>query len=119
MFVNFLMSVWSRHSTASQTNTQSYEPKPKFPQNPHIMSTTILSDIYHLVRQSNNEKNEKTFVIRTDRQDSDIFASNFVLHLIVFAVSLGLQTAILYFTGKCSFKDLCTSKYVISILKTP
>ena len=65
------------------------------------MSTTILSDIYHLVRQSNNEKNEKTFVIRTDRQDSDIFASNnFVLHLVVFAVSLGLQTAILYFTGK-------------------
>ena len=66
------------------------------------MSPTILNDFYHLARQFNNEKHEKTFVIRTDRQDSDIFASNFVLHLFVFAVSLGLQTAILYFTGKCS-----------------
>ena len=75
------------------------------------MSPTIFSDIYHLVRQSNNEKNEKTFVIRTDRQDSDIFTSNFVLHLIVFAVSLGIQTAILYFTGKFSFKELSTIKY--------
>ena len=70
------------------------------------MSPTILNDFYHLARQFNNEKREKTFVIRTDRQDSDIFTSNFVLHLIVFAVSLGLQTAILYFTGKCSFKDV-------------
>ena len=74
------------------------------------MSPTILNDFYHLARQFNNEKREKTFVIRTDRQDSDIFTSNFVLHLIVFAVSLGIQIAILYFTGEFPFKDLCTIK---------
>ena len=74
------------------------------------MSPTLLNDFYHLARQFNNEKREKTFVIRTDRQDSDIFTSNFVLHLIVFAVSLGIQIAILYFTGEFPFKDLCTIK---------
>ena len=39
------------------------------------MSPTILNDFYHLARQFNNEKREKMFVIRTDRQDSDIFSN--------------------------------------------
>ena len=104
------MLVWSRHSTASHTQgTVKKTPQPIYPPNSQIMSPTILNDFYHLARQFNNEKHEKTFVIRTDRQDSDIF-SNFVLHLIVFALSLGIQTAILYFTGEFSFKNLCTNK---------
>ena len=60
------------------------------------MSPTIFSDIYHIVRQFDND----TFMRKTDRQESEISASNFVLLLIVFTVSLGIQTAILYFTGK-------------------
>ena len=59
------------------------------------MSPTIFSDIYHIVRQLDND----TFMRKTDRQDS-VSASNFVLLLIVFTVSLGIQTAILYFAGK-------------------
>ena len=60
------------------------------------MSPTIFSDIYHIVRQLEND----TFMRKTDRQEGEISSSNFVLLLIVFTVSLGIQTAILYFTGK-------------------
>ena len=63
------------------------------------MSPTILSDIYHLVRQFNDEKHEKKrqeTVRRTSRQDSVFSASNLVGPLIVFASVLSLQTASLY-----------------------
>ena len=63
------------------------------------MSPTILSDFYHLVKQFNNEKQEKKrqeTVRRTSRQDSVFSASNLVGPLIVFASVLSLQTASLY-----------------------
>ena len=63
------------------------------------MSPTILSNIYHLVRQFQDEKHEKKrldSVRRRARQDSVFSANSLMVPLIAFASVLGLQTASLY-----------------------
>ena len=63
------------------------------------MSPTILSDIYHLVRQFHDQKQEKKrqeTVRRTSRQDNVFSSSNFMVPLVVFASVFSLQTATLY-----------------------
>ena len=67
------------------------------------MSPTILSNIYHLVRQFQDEKHEKKrldSVRRRARQDSVFSANSLMVPLIAFASVLGLQTASLYLGKK-------------------
>jgi len=71
------------------------------------MSPTILSNIYHLVKQFNDEKQEKRrqeTVRRTSRQDSIFSTSNLVGPLVVFASVLSLQTASLYLDSQSQYK---------------
>ena len=67
------------------------------------MSPTILSNIYHLVRQFQDEKHAKKrldSVRRRARQDSVFSANSLMVPLIAFASVLGLQTASLYLGKK-------------------